>query len=498
MYKEKMKESLLSQQQHKEGEGEGEGEEGEEELKFGEKLWRENKKLWVVAGPSIFTRFSSFGIIVISQAFIGHIGPTELAGFALVSTVLVRFANGILLGMASALETLCGQSFGAKRYHMLGIYLQRSWIILFISTLMILPLFIFTTPLLRLLGQDESIAEMAGTIAKWYIPIMFSFMWSFTLQMYLQSQSRNLIISYLAFATLTIHIFLCWLLTIKLGLGLAGVMISMILAMWIPILGQLGFVFFGGCPMTWTGFSSSAFEDLWEVVKLSLSSGVMLCLELWYNTILVLLTGHMKDAEIALDALSICLNINGWQMMISVGFLSAAGVRVANELGAGSSKRAKFAIVNVAVTSLVLGTVFFIFFLLFRGNLAYVFTDSLKVARAVADLSSLLAFSILLNSIQPVLSGVAIGAGWQSVVAYVNITCYYIIGIPLGAVLGYVLGLHVKGIWIGMLIGTGVQTLVLIYITKRTDWDKQVAIARARLNKWYKERPASDKTQQLA
>jgi len=28
-------------------------------------------------------------------------------------------------------------------------------------------------------------------------------------------------------------------------------------------------------------------------------------LELWYNTILVLLTGYMKNAEIALDALSI-------------------------------------------------------------------------------------------------------------------------------------------------------------------------------------------------
>lgn len=32
--------------------------------------------------------------------------------------------------MASALETLCGQAYGAKQYHMLGIYLQRSWIIL--------------------------------------------------------------------------------------------------------------------------------------------------------------------------------------------------------------------------------------------------------------------------------------------------------------------------------------------------------------------------------
>lgn len=40
-------------------------------------------------------------------------------------------------------------------------------------------------------------------------------------------------------------------------------------------------------------------------------------------------------------------------------------------------------------------------------------------------------------------SGVAVGAGWQSVVAYVNLGCYYAIGIPIGAVLGYIVGLQV-------------------------------------------------------
>lgn len=41
-------------------------------------------------------------------------------------------------------------------------------------------------------------------------------------------------------------------------------------------------------------------------------------------------------------------------------------------------------------------------------------------------------------------TGVAIGAGWQSIVAYVNLGCYYIIGIPVGVVLGNVFKLQVK------------------------------------------------------
>ncbi|CAK9180821.1 unnamed protein product [Ilex paraguariensis] len=387
--------------------------------------------------------------------------------------------------MASALETLCGQAYGARQYYMLGVYLQRSWIVLLLCSIILTPVFIFTTPILKVLGQDEAISEVAGVIAWWLIPVMFSFIVSFTCQMFLQAQSKNMIIAYLAAFSIAIHIFLSWLLIVKYKLGIPGAMISTILAFWIPNVGQLTFILFGGCRETWKGFSYLAFKDLWPIIKLSLSSGVMLCLEVWYNTVLVLLTGNMKNAEVAIDALSICLNINGWEMMISLGFLAAAGVRVSNELGRGSSKAAKFSILVSVLTSFAIGFMLFIFFLFFRGRLAYIFTESREVAIEVADLSPLLAFSILLNSVQPVLSGVAVGAGWQGIVAYVNIGCYYLIGIPVGVVLGYVIKMQVKGVWIGMLFGTLVQTVVLTIITYKTDWDEQVSIAQQRITRWF-------------
>ncbi|CAA7389086.1 unnamed protein product [Spirodela intermedia] len=465
----------------------GDDEEGKSSRGLMARVWEEEKELWVVAGPAIFTRFSTFGVSIISQAFMGHIGSTELAAYALVFTVVVRFANGILLGMASALETLCGQSFGAGQNHMLGIYLQRSWLVLLPFTAALLPLFLFTTPVLRLLGQDESVALMAGKISVWSIPAVFSYSLSFTLQMYLQAQSKNRVITYYAALSLSLHVLLSWFLTAMLGMGVAGVMGSTIIALWIPVVGQLVFVVCGGCPETWNGLSCEAFKDLWGVVKLSFSSGIMLCLEIWYNTILVLLTGHMDDAEI-----SMTLNINGWEMMIALGFLAAIGVRVANELGAGNADKAKFSILICVATSSAIGFTLFLIFLFLRGRISYIFSTSSLVAGAVANLSPLLAFSILLNSVQPVLSGVAIGAGWQSTVAYVNIACYYLVGIPLGVVLAYVIGLGVKGVWLGMILGIAVQTLVLTYITCRTDWDHQVFAARSRLKRWLVSKPDNE------
>ncbi|KAG2255744.1 hypothetical protein Bca52824_075038 [Brassica carinata] len=431
----------------------------EDELGMKEKVWNESKKLWVVAAPAIFTRFSTFGVSMISQAFIGHLGPIELAAYSITFTVLLRFSNGILLGMASALETLCGQAYGAKQNHMLGIYLQRSWIVLTGCTICLMPVYIFSGPILLALGQEERIVRVARIIALWVIGVNFSFVPSFTCQMFLQAQSKNKIIAYVAAVSLAVHVFLSWLLMIHFDFGITGAMTSTLVAFWLPNIAQLLFVTCGGCKDTWRGFSMLAFKDLWPVFKLSMSSGGMLCLELWYNSILVLLTGNLKNAEVALDALAICININGLEMMIALGFLAAASVRVSNELGRGNSKGAK-------------------------GRVSYIFTTSEAVAAEVADLSPLLAFSILLNSVQPVLSGVAVGAGWQGYVTYVNLACYYLIGIPSGVILGYVVGLEVKGVWIGMLFGVFVQTCVLCIMTLRTDWDQQVSTSLRRLNRW--------------
>ncbi|KAI9109329.1 hypothetical protein K1719_019673 [Acacia pycnantha] len=41
-----------------------------------------------------------------------------------------------------------------------------------------------------------------------------------------------------------------------------------------------------------------------------------------------------------------------------------------------------------------------------------------------------------------------------------------------------------SGIWIGMIFGTLVQTVILTILTYKTDWDEQVILARSRVNKF--------------
>ncbi|CAA3023122.1 DETOXIFICATION 24-like [Olea europaea subsp. europaea] len=269
---------------------------------------------------------------------------------------------------------------------------------------------------------------------------------------------------------------------------------ALCISSWFLVIGEFVYIFRGWCRDTWKGFTTAAFQDILPVVKHSISSGVMICLELWYYAILVLLAGYMKNAKVAISAFSICLNIVAWETMISVGMMGAACVRVANELGRGDAKAVKFSIKVLTSTSVSIGLFFWILCLAFGNKIGYLFTNDEEVAHSVADLSMLLAFSVLLNSIYPIFSGVAIGAGLQTTVAIINIVCFYIIGIPVGALLGYVTHLQVKGIWIGMLCGVVAETLALSFMIWRTNWDHEVAKASARLKTWYLKSP--DETDQ--
>ncbi|KAK8951627.1 hypothetical protein KSP39_PZI004094 [Platanthera zijinensis] len=93
--------------------------------------------------------------------------------------------------------------------------------------------------------------------------------------MFLQSQSKNRFVSYLAAASFGLHILLSKIVVSKLAMGVADAMGSMILDLWITVLGKFLFILCGGCPDTWKGFSWMAFHDLWPVIRLSISSGAM-------------------------------------------------------------------------------------------------------------------------------------------------------------------------------------------------------------------------------
>ncbi|CAN6282396.1 unnamed protein product [Urochloa humidicola] len=438
-----------------------------------------------LAAPAVVMYMINYLMSMSTQIFSGHLGNLELAAASLGNTGIQIFAYGLMLGMGSAVETLCGQAYGAQKYDMLGIYLQRSAVLLCATGIPLAVLYAFSEPLLVLLGQSPEIARAASIFVYGLIPQIFAYAINFPIQKFMQAQSIVLPSAYISTGTLVLHVLLSWVLVYKVGLGLLGASLVLSLSWWVIVAAQFAYIVMSPkCRHTWTGFSFQAFSGLWDFLKLSAASAVMLCLETWYFQVLVLIAGLLPNPELALDALSVCMTISGWVFMISVGFNAAASVRVSNELGAGNPKSAFFSVWVVTAVSALITIILSIVILCLRNYISYMFTEGEVVSNAVADLCPLLAVTLILNGIQPVLSGVAVGCGWQQFVAYVNIGCYYIVGVPLGALLGFVFKLGVKGIWGGMIGGTCMQTAILLWVTLRTDWNKEVEEAQKRLNKW--------------
>ncbi|GFP88336.1 protein transparent testa 12, partial [Phtheirospermum japonicum] len=123
------------------------------------------------------------------------------------------------------------------------------------------------------------------------------------------------------------------------------------------------------------------------------------------------------------------LNINGWEFIICLGFLGAACVRIANELGRGDAKATKFSIKVLITTSVVIDVILHDYLLGVWTQYQIFIHEGIEVAKTVSDLSLLLAISVLLNNIYHVLSGVAVGVDMQGMVAIINLCCFYLIGI---------------------------------------------------------------------
>lgn len=448
------------------------------------KFGRESKALWLIAGPAILTSVFQFSLGAITQTFAGLVGELELAAVSVGNSVVAGLAFGVMLGMGSALETLCGQAFGAGQIRMLGIYMQRSWVILLTTALVLLPIYIFAPPILMVFGETPSISKAAGKFSLWMIPQLFAYALNFPIQKFLQAQRKVFVMTWVSAVVLVVHTFFSWLFIFELGWGLVGAAVTLNVSWWLVVFGQLAYIFYTKSDGAWTGFSWLAFQDLWGFIKLSLASAVMLCLEFWYLMIIIVIVGRLDNPLIPVDAVSICMNLNGWMVMVPLGFNAGISVRVSNELGAGNAKAAKFSVWVVTLTSLVIGVLFLVAVLATRDYFPYLFTTSEDVARETTRLAVLLGFTVVLNSVQPVLSGVAIGAGWQALIAYINLGCYYIVGLPLGILLGFTFHFGDMGIWGGMIGGIALQTAILVAVTAMTNWDKEAGEAESRVKRW--------------
>ncbi|CAB4277488.1 unnamed protein product [Prunus armeniaca] len=350
--------------------------------------------------------------------FAGHLGELQLAGATLANSWANVTGFALVVGLSGALETLCGQGFGAKSYRMLGIYLQASCIISFLLCSIISIIWFYTEPLLILLRQDPQISKTAALFLKHLIPGLFAYGFLQNILRFLQTQSVYVMPMVFSVIAIIFHIGITYGLVHWTALGFLGAPLAASISLWLSV---LMLAFNVSCTKTfertWEGFSFECFDYILTGLKLALPSATMECLEEWGFEILVLLGGLMPNSAKTSSLLAMCVNTQEIGYKITYGLIAAASTRVSNELGAGNPDRAQ----NSMVVTL----------------------SSPCVAR---------------------------GCGWQHLAAYVNLATCYLIGMTISGLLGFKLKLYAKGLWIGIICGLSCQASAFLLITLLKKW----------------------------
>ncbi|GKV43326.1 hypothetical protein SLEP1_g50630 [Rubroshorea leprosula] len=446
------------------------------------KIFEEVKKQLWLAGPLISVSLLQNFIQIVSVMFVGHLGELPLSG-ASIGTSFASFTGlSLLTGMASALDTLCGQSYGAKHYQMLGIHMQRAIFVLVIVSIPLAIILANTRSILVFLGQDYDIAKEAGQYASAMVPSLFAYSFLQCLVRFLQAQYIVFPMMLCSGITILFHIPVCWALVFKSGLGSRGAAFANAISHWSNVLLLACYVRFSpSCAKTWTGFSNEALHNVLTFIRLAIPSAVMLCLVSWSFEMVILAAGLLPNPELETSVLSISLSTAGIVWMIPLGLSGAASVRVSNELGAGHPDTARLAACVVLVITITQGLLVGSVLILIRKIWGYAYSNEMEVVRYLAAVMPILAACNFLDGLQCVLSGIVRGSGLQKIAAYINLGSFYFVGIPSAILLAFILHIGGRGLWLGIISALIVQVSSLLIILIRANWEQEAKKALERV-----------------
>ncbi|XP_010528507.1 PREDICTED: protein DETOXIFICATION 9-like [Tarenaya hassleriana] len=457
-------------------------EEEEEEEEERKKRWEKLKKVASMAAPMVAVNISQYLLQGTSTMIVGHRSELSLAGISLGASFANVTGFGLLCGLAAALETLCGQAYGAKQYHKLGSYTCTSIFVLLLVCLPVSLLWIFVKQLLILFHQDPEISEIASTFCIWLIPSLFGYSILQSLVRYFQSQGLILPMVLSSFTALCFHLPLCWFLVYTLGFGVKGAAISISVSHWFNAV----FLWFfmkrsRKCEGARVHISDEGFAHVKIFFQFAVPSAVMICVEWLAFEVITLLSGLLPNAKLETSVISVCLTTSSLHYNVVNGIGAAASTNVANELGAGNPSGARASAFAAVMIGAAESAVISVGLFFSRHVWGYAFSNVEEVIRYASEITPVLCISVVMDSFLAVLSGVVRGTGWQKMGAYLNIASYYLVGIPSGLLLCFVLHVQGKGLWIGLLSGSTLQSLILFLIIGFTNWTKEAIKARERI-----------------
>ncbi|KAL5069268.1 hypothetical protein RYX36_020155 [Vicia faba] len=432
-----------------------------------------------IAFPMILTGVLLYFRSMISMLFLGHLNDLALAG----GSLAVGFANitgySILPGRAVGMEPICGQAFGAKKFTLLGLCLQRTILLLILVSIPISISWLYTKKLLLFFNQEEEIATMAQTYILYSIPDLVAQSFIHPLRIYLRTQSITLPLTLCAAFSIILHIPINYFLVFYLNLGIKGVALSGVWTNFNLVASLIFYIYFSGTHRkTWPGFSLECFQQWLPLINLAIPSCISVCLEWWWYEFMTIFCGYLINPTTSVASMGVLIQITSLMYILPYSLSNSVSTRVGNMIGAQKPSKAKLSAISGLSFSFICGLLAFIFTLCVRNIWARMFTNDQEIITLTAMVLPIIGLCELGNCPQTTGCGVLRGTARPKVGANINLGCFYLVGMPVSIWLAFYGGYDFQGLWLGLLAAQGSCAVTMLIVVYKTDWKFEASRAR--------------------
>jgi MATE family multidrug resistance protein len=242
-------------------------------------------------------------------------------------------------------------------------------------------------------------------------------------------------------------------------LGVQGIALATVFSRYAMLVAAVVFTVRELRPANWRlpGFDRRVQRNLF---KLGLPAAGHTGLEVGAFTLATFVAGLLGAT--ALAAHHVSLMMAAFTFMFPLGFSAAAAVRVGMFVGAGDPRRARLAGWLCIATSAVVMLCFAGIYLAFPRWLMRLFTEDPAVIKMGVKILMVVALFQVADGIQVSTAGALRGIGNTRAAMFANLIGHYPVGLVLGLLLCFPLGLGVTGLWCGLAGGLATVACLVV------------------------------------
>jgi multidrug resistance protein, MATE family len=387
----------------------------------------------------------------------------------------ILFGVGVLM----ALIPLTAQAHGANDLVQLPKTGQQGLYLALLLSIPIALILLNASALMRLMDIEDLLADITTHYLHAMIFAIPAFLIFQALRNYIEGLSLTKPAMVIGFLGLLANIPLNWMFVYGQwgapALGGAGCGVATAIVYWLMTIALAFYVFYTKhlkhYPL-FINFTRPDAQHLWSITKLGLPVAIALFFEVTIFAAIAILVAPLGANVVASH--QIAINFSSMIFMLPMSIANAVSIRVGFNLGQKNNNGAKQASYAGIAIGLGLSILTAISTIVFREEIARLYSENQTVIELAIVLILFSALYQCVDAIQVVAAGALRGYKEMTAIFTRTLFSYWVVGLPLGYVLGMTdlltEPLGAKGFWIGITVGLTTAAVLLgqrmIYVQK--------------------------------